>query len=47
MTIFPLLIVGSVRAADIVGPPKVFDGETLEVNGKRLGLWGIDAPDPR
>lgn len=33
--------------AEISGPPTVIDGETLEVQGKRVRLYGIDAPDIR
>ncbi|MGB0631510.1 MAG: thermonuclease family protein [Alphaproteobacteria bacterium] len=41
------LVAGPAIAADIVGTPKIVDGETLEVDGKRFRLAGIDAPDPR
>ena len=34
-------------AAELAGPPKVIDGETLEVAGQRLRLYGVDAPDLR
>ncbi len=37
--------VGFVAAADWVGPPKVIDGDTLEVRGKVFRLHGIDAPE--
>lgn len=33
-------------AAELKGPPTVIDGETLEVEGSRLRLTGIDAPEP-
>ncbi len=42
-----LLAGPSAFAADITGVPKIIDGETLVVGGKRFRLWGIDAPDPR
>ena len=42
-----VLSAGPAAAADIVGTPKIIDGETLEVDGKRFRLAGIDAPDPR
>lgn len=32
--------------AEVSGPPRVIDGETLEVAGRRFRLVGIDAPDP-
>jgi len=31
--------------AQISGPPEVIDGDTLEVAGQRIELWGIDAPE--
>lgn len=27
------------------GPVKVVDGDTLEINGRRVRIWGIDAPE--
>lgn len=33
--------------ADIAGPARAIDGETLEIGGKRVRLFGIGAPDPR
>ncbi|MGX7896038.1 thermonuclease family protein [Tsuneonella sp. HG222] len=32
-------------AATLSGPAVVIDGDTLEVNGKRVRLVGIDAPE--
>lgn len=40
-------LVSSPARADISGPPTVIDGETLEVQGRRVRLYGIDAPDIR
>ncbi len=37
--------VGLAAAADWIGPPKVIDGDTLEVRGKVFRLHGIDAPE--
>lgn len=31
----------------IVGQPSVIDGDTLEIHGQRIRLWGIDAPESR
>ncbi len=31
--------------ADITGPARVIDGDTLEVAGERIRLYGIDAPE--
>jgi len=38
-------LVGTARAADIVGPATAFDGDTLEVDGLVVSLYGIDAPE--
>src|SRR4030081_3502379 len=37
----------SAAAADISGPVRVIDGDTLDMNGIRIRLWGIDAPEMR
>jgi len=31
-------------ADDLVGQASIIDGDTLEIHGKRIRLWGIDAP---
>jgi len=37
---------GYVAIADgLVGQPSVIDGDTLEIHGTRIRLWGIDAPE--
>jgi endonuclease YncB( thermonuclease family) len=38
-----LLMSGSALAA-ISGPPRVLDGDTLEIGAQRVRLFGIDAP---
>ncbi|MFQ5939351.1 MAG: thermonuclease family protein [Alphaproteobacteria bacterium] len=51
-TIAPLLalgfVIGPVAAtapAEITGPAHVIDGDTLEIHGERVWLYGIDAPE--
>jgi endonuclease YncB( thermonuclease family) len=38
-------IASPVTATTISGPAKVIDGDTLEITGKRIRLFGIDAPE--
>lgn len=33
--------------ADVTGPARVIDGDTIEVSGVRIRLYGIDAPESR
>ena len=41
-----LLVMSSTAVADdFVGQASVIDGDTLEVHGTRIRLWGIDAPE--
>ncbi|WP_319798999.1 thermonuclease family protein [Nitrobacter sp.] len=39
------LLARSALAADLVGQSTVIDGDTLEIHGTRIRLWGIDAPE--
>jgi endonuclease YncB( thermonuclease family) len=34
-------------AAELTGPTRVIDGDTLDLAGTRIRLWGIDAPETR
>jgi endonuclease YncB( thermonuclease family) len=40
-----LLTSGSAYAAYMVGQASIIDGDTLEIHGTRIRLWGIDAPE--
>jgi len=40
-----LLCAGPALAAPLYGPARVIDGDTLAIAGKRVRLWGIDAPE--
>jgi len=43
---FVLLSSGSeALAGDLVGKASIIDGDTLEIHGTRIRLWGIDAPE--
>ena len=42
-----LLLSGDALADDFVGQASVVDGDTLEIHGIRIRLWGIDAPESR
>lgn len=39
------LLATPARADDIVGRASVIDGDTIEIHGTRIRLWGIDAPE--
>jgi endonuclease YncB( thermonuclease family) len=40
-----LLLSGAAFADDFVGQASVIDGDTLEIHGIRIRLWGVDAPE--
>ena len=41
------LSVSTPALAEIVGPARVIDGDTIEVSGERIRIHGIDAPESR
>jgi endonuclease YncB( thermonuclease family) len=45
---FVALILASIQgafAADLAGQATIIDGDTLEIRGTRVRVWGIDAPE--
>jgi len=40
-----LFFIGAARAADVAGPARIIDGDTIEVAGQTIRLHGIDAPE--
>jgi endonuclease YncB( thermonuclease family) len=40
-----LLASGSAYSGDLAGQASIIDGDTLEIHGTRIRLWGVDAPE--
>src|SRR5882762_7580667 len=40
-----ILLSGSALADNFVGQASLIDGDTLEIHGTRIRLWGVDAPE--
>ena len=40
-----LVSTGTGLPADLIGQAIIIDGDTLEIHGTRIRLWGIDAPE--
>jgi endonuclease YncB( thermonuclease family) len=48
IAVFAALMVTSIPNAfadDLAGQTIIIDGDTLEIHGTRIRLWGIDAPE--
>jgi endonuclease YncB( thermonuclease family) len=45
IVVLTLTTCGLALADDLVGQASVVDGDTLEIHGTRIRLWGIDAPE--
>src|SRR3954469_21639836 len=43
--LFFLAMIGTALSTDVIGQATVIDGDTLEIHGTRIRLWGIDAPE--
>lgn len=41
------LLTSAATAADLAGPARVMDGDTLRIGDTKIRLWGIDAPERR
>jgi len=42
---FVVIVAASASAEDVTGPARVIDGDTVEIGGRRIHLFGIDAPE--
>lgn len=40
-----LVLLSGAALADVTGKPRVIDGDTIEIGGERIRLYGIDAPE--
>ncbi len=47
LILFLFILSPSVSAKERAGPAVVIDGDSLEVDGRNIRLWGIDAPEYR
>lgn len=45
VVILSCLIIIPAHATDLTGKPRVIDGDTIEIAGERVRLFGIDAPE--
>src|SRR5215471_9175309 len=45
LVLMMFLLSGGALADEFIGQASVVDGDTLEIHGIRIRLWGIDAPE--
>lgn len=45
MKLATILISALIALPAVAGPVRVIDGDTLDLDGERIRLWGIDAPE--
>jgi endonuclease YncB( thermonuclease family) len=45
LTIIALAVCGPAFADDLIGQASVIDGDTIEIHGTRIRIFGIDAPE--
>lgn len=41
------LVLASTAAAEMIGVPRIVDGDTIEIADQRIHLYGIDAPEEK
>ncbi|MFP6759120.1 MAG: thermonuclease family protein [Alphaproteobacteria bacterium] len=45
LIVFTAALIAAPGRAEPIGRATVIDGDTLEIDGETIGLWGIDAPE--
>jgi endonuclease YncB( thermonuclease family) len=45
LLVVPLTVAAPAGAGDLAARASVFDGDTIEIHGQRIGFFGIDAPE--